>query len=88
MRTAPAAGTSWALAGEGAAHSSAYASDLVGAAVAGHGSIVTDWATTFGTQVHVGLDPNVANQTLQTSCCGYQTTAATDGATGEVYAAW
>jgi hypothetical protein len=53
--TAPAAGTSWALAGEGAAHSSAYASDLVGAAVAGDGSIVTDWATTFGTQVHVGL---------------------------------
>jgi hypothetical protein len=86
--TPPAAGTSWALAGAGAAHSSAYASDLVGAAVAGDGSIVTDWATTFGTQVHVGLDPNVQNQTLQTSCCGYQTTAATDSATGEVYAAW
>jgi hypothetical protein len=86
--TATAAGTSWALAGEGAAHSSAYASDLVGAAVADDGSIVTDWATTFGTQIHLGLDPSAPNQTLQTSCCGYQTTAATDGATGEVYAAW
>jgi hypothetical protein len=86
--TAPALGTSWALVGNGAAHSSAYASDLVGAAVAGDGSIVTDWATTFGTQVHLGLDPDVPNQTLQTSCCGYQTTAATDAATGEVYAAW
>jgi hypothetical protein len=86
--TAPAAGTSWALAGTAAPQSTAYASDLVGAAVAGDGRIVTDWASTFGTVVHLGLDPSVPSQTLQGPCCGYQTTAATDGASGEVYAAW
>ena len=87
--TAPAAGTAWTLApGSAAPPSSAYASDDVGAAVAGGGAVVTSWATTFGTDVHVGLDSATPSLQLQSSCCGYQTALGVDGATGAVLLGW
>jgi hypothetical protein len=61
---------------------------VVGSAVARDGTIVTDWASTFGTIAHVGLDPAVPNAELQGPCCGYQTAVAADEETGDVYAAW
>jgi hypothetical protein len=86
--TASGSGSGWTLAGPGAARSSAYASDVIGSAIASDGTIVTDWASTFGTITHVGLDPAAPNAELQGPCCGYQTAVAADAVTGDVYAAW
>jgi hypothetical protein len=86
--TAPASGSGWTLAPVAAPQSSAYASDLVGGAVARDGSPVTSWATTFGLLVHAGLDPAVPSQLVQSACCGYQAGLATDSASGETVLAW
>ncbi len=82
-------GASWAPAtGPAAAPSSAYASDIVGAAPAKGGTPVTSWTGTSGFYIHRGVDPATPNVKVQAACCAYEASLATDSATGNVYAAW
>jgi len=87
--TAGPGGSGWALvSGPVAAHSATYASDQISATFLPDGTPVTAWSSSFNLSTHAGLDPNVANQRWQDSCCAYSTGLATDSATGEAVLAW
>jgi hypothetical protein len=79
----------WTLGpGPVAGPSNAYASDLVASTLEKEGTPVTAWSGTGGFYIHKGLDPAISNVKVQSACCAYQPTLATDQGSGEVYAAW
>ena len=87
--TAGPDGQSWTLvSGAVSGHSSVYASDQVSATLLRDGTPVTAWSSSFNLSTHAGLDPNVANQQWQTSCCAYSAGLVTDSKTGEVVLGW
>jgi hypothetical protein len=87
--TAPGGGAPWTLGPTpAAAPSNAYASDWVASTLEKDGTPVTGWTGSSGFYVHRGLDPATPNVKVQAACCAYYASLATDGATGEVDAAW
>lgn len=87
--TADASGSSWTLAdGPVSAHSSAYASDQIGATTQAGGDPVFVWSNTFGLFGHVGLDPTTANLDIPTGCCAYSAAVARDASSGAIVLAY
>jgi hypothetical protein len=86
--TSDATGAAWTLEpGAKAPSNSVYASPT-GATVAKDGTIVTAWAISFALDAHIGLDPHQPDLKLETRCCTYQPSLATDSETGEVVLEW